>query len=181
MRSARVRSLATVAAAGVLAAVALTASPAAAAVPIEHPTGANDLVLAIDHTRNGWGGEYSDGYDVKLYGDGRLVIAPPPVDDETPPKARVVELDERGIQRILRRAARAGLLADTEYGEAGVTDQGTSTIRVDAGGKVREVHVYALLLEQGDPGLPREQRAARRSLRRFVHAAADPSSYVVKG
>lgn len=178
MRTPPVRSLATVAVA-LLAAVALTPPATGSAAPIGHPTGTDEFVLVIEHTMNGWGSEYSDGYDVRLYGDGRLVIMAPAVDDETPPKERVVQVGERGIQRILRRAAKAGLLDDPEYGEAGVTDQGTSTVRVDAGGKVRTVHVYALLLDQGDAGLPREQRAARRALRRFVHAAADPSSYVV--
>lgn len=113
-----------------------------------------------------------------MYGDGRIVIVPPSTSTAPPlPEAIVVRVSEDGIQRLLRGARTAGLLRTTDYGEAGVTDQGTSVIDVDAAGRTRTVDVYALLLPEGDRGLSRAQRLHRRALRGFLHDAADPDFY----
>jgi hypothetical protein len=126
---------------------------------IEHPTGSDDVVFHTDTERNGWGGEYPNAVRYTVYGDGRVVF-----DDGTER-----QWSERRLQRFLRDARDVGLLGDTDYGEATVTDQGTTTITVHAGGVDRTRHIYALELSEGDRGLPREQREARRELRRFLH------------
>jgi hypothetical protein len=154
--------------------LAVLAPVAGASRPIPHPRGASDVVLRIHHDRNGWGAEYPDGVDVTVYGNGTVVIRRPGASDDAPPEPERVHVDEAGLQRLLREARKAGLLRDTDYGEAMVTDQGTSTITIDAGGDRRTVRVYALLLPDGDRGLTRDQREARGALRRFVHFAAQP-------
>jgi hypothetical protein len=159
-------------------ALASTTIPAAAAAPaIPHPTGASSVVVSIVHEPNGWGADYDDGFDVLVFGDGRVVISPPASGDVLAPTLREFRVSERGLQRLLRAARRAGLLTKTNFGDAGVTDQGTSEIRVVAAGKARTFLVYALLLEDGDRGLPSRQRDARQALRRFVHNAARRSFY----
>jgi hypothetical protein len=70
----------------------------------------------------------------------------------------------------LREARRIGLLGDAEYGQALVTDQGTTTVEIHAGGIDRAVAIYALELPEGDRGLPKDQRQARRALRAFLHS-----------
>ena len=126
---------------------------------IEHPTGSKDVVFRTATERNGWGGEYPDAVAYTVFGDGRVVF-----DDGTER-----QWSERRLQRFLRDARAVGLLDDTDYGEAMVTDQGTTTIEIHAAGVDRTRHLYALELPEGDRGLPREQRHARRELRRFLH------------
>ncbi len=155
------------------------ATPVTAPVaPIPHPTGPDDVVLRIESDRNGWGGEYEDGHDVTVYGDGRVVIVPPSdADGPDVPEATVLQVGEDGVQKILRGARRAGLLKATNYGEAGVTDQGSVTFEVTTAGEPRTTSVYALLLPEGDRGLPHKQQVLRQRLRTFVHHAADPEFY----
>jgi hypothetical protein len=94
-----------------------------------------------------------------MFGDGRVVF-----DNGTER-----QWSERRVQRFLRDAREVGLLGDTDYGDATVTDQGTTTVEVHAAGVDRTHHIYALELPEGDRGLLREQRQARRELRRFLH------------
>jgi hypothetical protein len=51
-----------------------------------------------------------------------------------------------------------------------VTDQGTTTVEIHAGGIDRALAIYALELPDGDRGLPNEQREARRDLRALLHS-----------
>jgi len=149
----------------VLPAVGVAPARAAAPTRIAHPTGAEVVVFHTESSRNYWGGEYRDATDLTVYGDGRI-------ESGSGPEMRVTE---RGIQRLLRDARSAGLLADTDFGQALVTDQGTTTVTVSACGSNREHSVYALELPDGDRGLPGPQQAARRHLRRFLHSLGDPS------
>ena len=164
MRTARRVLLCTLLAA-VLPALGVATGGATATTRIAHPTGAAVVVFRTESSRNSWGGEYRDATDLTVYGDGRI-------EPGSGPELRVTE---RGIQRLLREARAAGLLADTDFGEALVTDQGTTTVTVTAGGRTREHSVYALELPDGDRGLPRPQQAARRHLRRFLHSLGAPS------
>jgi hypothetical protein len=155
------------------------ATTIAAKPAIPHPTGPDDVVIHIEHSPNGWGGEYPEGSGVTVYGDGRVVIVPPSGaggDDPPLPEATVLRVTEDDIQKLLRAAKRAGLLRDADYGEAGVTDQGTSVFEVTTGA-THTASVYALLLEEGDRGLTRKQRAHREALRAFAHDAVDPDFY----
>jgi hypothetical protein len=126
---------------------------------IEHPTGSDDVVFRTDTERNGWGGEYPNAVAYTMFGDGRVVF-----DNGTER-----QWSERRVQRFLRDAREVGLLGDTDYGDATVTDQGTTTVEVHAAGVDRTHHIYALELPEGDRGLLREQPQARRELRRFLH------------
>ena len=124
---------------------------------IEHPTGATDVGFRTATEQNGWGAEYPNAVGFTVYGDGRVVY-----DDGTER-----QWSERRLQRFLRAA---GLLEDTEYGDAMVTDQGTTTVEIHAAGVDQTFEIYALELPEGDRGLPKEQRQARRDLRRFLHS-----------
>jgi hypothetical protein len=126
---------------------------------IVHPTGAQDVVLRTETGQSFWGGSYTDAAAFTLYGDGRLVDG----------DGATRQVSEAEVQRFLARAQRVGLLGDTQFGNALVTDQGTTTIEVHAGGVDRSLDIYALELVEGDHGLPRDQRRARRALRAFLH------------
>lgn len=154
-----------VAALTITAIAVVTASPAGAADVIPHPAGAADVVFHTETGPNFWGGEYPDAAEVTVYGDGRVVLG-----DGAERRMR-----ERQVQRLLRGARRVGLLDGTDFGEALVTDQGTTVIEVQAGGAGRSIEVYALELPDGDRGLPRAQRVARQRLRAFLHRVGQPS------
>ena len=126
---------------------------------ILHPSERSDVVLRTETSNNFWGGDYKDAAAFTLYGDGRLVHG----DGSTR------QLTEADVQRLLGDARRVGLLGDTEFGNALVTDQGTTTVEVHAGSVDRTLDIYALELVEGDRGLPRDQRHARRALRAFLH------------
>jgi hypothetical protein len=132
---------------------------------IPHPTSADVVVFHTESSRNGWGGEYPHATEVTVFGDGRVVYG----------DGSELRVTERGLQRLLRDARAAGLLDDTDFGQAGVTDQGTTTVEINAGGGAHTVAVYALELPEGDTGLPKAQRTARRELRRFLHALGKES------
>ena len=157
-----------------LATVLALAAPAHAA-PIDHPTDADAVILRVESTPNGFGAEYPDSSTTTLYAD-RVAIDPAGTDE-----ASVFEVDEAAVQRALRAVRRVGLLRTKErdYGEAGVTDQGTTAVEVHAGGVDRTTEVYALLLEEGDRGLTARQQRARRELRAFVDKVTQASFYGV--
>jgi len=152
--------------------LALTA-PVAAAAPIPYPTEADAVILRVESSPNGWGAEYPDGANVTVYAD-RVSIDP--VNADAPD---VFEIDEASVQRALRAARKAGLLRTKvrDYGEAGVTDQGTTEVEVHAGGVDHTFSVYALLLEEGDRGLTAQQQRARRALRAFVDKVTHAAFY----
>jgi hypothetical protein len=138
-------------------------------------------VLRIETGPNFFGGYYRDGATVTVRADGEVVIARPAtvVGAENAPEPIVLHVNERGLQRVLRTAEKAGLLAASppDVGEPGVTDQGTTSIQVTAGTVDRTVSVYALLLKAGDASVTPAQRDARRALRRLIHRVADPAFY----
>jgi hypothetical protein len=142
------------------------------AEPIPHSKSPDVVIFSTESSRNGWGGEYPDATNLFMYGDGRIVMQV-----RGSPDASELRVTERGVQRLLRGARAAGLLDDTDYGEAGVTDQGTTTVEIDAEASHHTFSVYALELPEGDRGLPRAQRAARRGLRRFLHAVGSSSYF----
>jgi len=141
--------------------------PAGGATPtrITHPTGADIIIFHSESSPNMWGGVYRDATAVTVSGDGRVVCG----------DGSEVRVTERGIQRLLRGARGAGLLEDTDFGQAGVTDQGTTRVVVNAGGTTHTTDIYALELPDGDRGLRQPQKAARRRLRRFLHSVGDLS------
>ena len=113
-----------------------------------------------------------------MYGDGRVVIQRPVgVPGDLAPEPLVLQAGQAGVERALHAAMHAGLYADTDYGQAGVTDQGTSAIDVATDAVQQHTAVYALLLVDGDHGLTPAQQRARHHLRRFLHRVADPTFF----
>jgi len=157
-------------------------SPAAgAAAPIPHPTEPDAVILHVETSPNGFGGEYDDGGSVTIFPD-RVEFEPTQAGGAGADTAPVVfQLDEASVQRALRAARRAGLLRgkQRDYGDAGVTDQGTTVVEIHAGSVDRTISVYALLLPEGDRGLAPGQQRARKALRAFVHKVTTAAFYGV--
>jgi hypothetical protein len=118
--------------------------------PIEHPTGAGDLVLRVE-TGGGLIAPTAALTAVpmfSLFGDGTIVtqgaqieIYPGPA---LPPLIET-HLTEDGVQAILRGADEAGLLGpDASYLDCAVPDVGTTTFTVTATGSTHTVKVTAL-------------------------------------
>ncbi len=129
---------------------------------IEHPTGANDIILRM----GSGGGHMLFGFDLisapvfTLYGDGTVIFQP--VDNRGAPFGAVPNLpwtighmDEEGIQALLLYALDTGRLANAKanYDHPGIADAGTTVFNLNAGGVEKVVTVYALF-EASDPTAP---------------------------
>ena len=133
---------------------------------IEHPTGATDIVLRYDVGGGlmmaGWAASQVPTFT--LYGDGTVVFRnttqemPPAVGSVTRGNPlRIAKLSEAQIQDLLEFAiGTSGLGAAREqYDNPMVTDVGTTTFTIDAGGVKKEVNIYALGMEtEGVPDMP---------------------------
>ena len=108
-----------------------------------------------------------------LYGDGTVIVPGAVIQIYPGPAIYPLvrsRLSERQVQALLRRAARAGLLARgaIDYGTVGVSDMPTTTLLVNAGGKHLERAAYALGATAGGNGLSAAQARARQALARFI-------------
>lgn len=146
--------------------------------PIEHPTGADEVVLR-------W--EYRDGFvpyeyllkrlpSWTLYGDGRLVVEGPMIEiypSPALPNVQVRLVSEDGIQTVLRAADDAGLLdGDASYDYRCITDAPTTVFTTNAGGSTSVVSAYAL--GDGTEGnCPDVDLEARRTLAEFRDRLGD--------
>lgn len=185
LASRRLGSGARLAALGLLVA-ACSATGAAGASPtsgaIAHPSGPDELVLRIETV----GGSVAPAAlldrlpDASLYGDGRLLtpgaqiaIYPPPA----LPSVQVIRLDEAAVQRILARAAAAGLLGpDRRLDRPGIADAPTTVVTVVAGGSRHVTSAYALGVGgTGDESAERVALAAFRDALLDPRALADPA------
>ncbi|MCS7246521.1 MAG: hypothetical protein NZ696_02840 [Thermomicrobium sp.] len=162
-----------------------TPPPTMEPTPIPHPSGPNDLVLRIETT----GGLIPPSVlptelpELSVYGDGTVIQLGPQITLYPPPalpNLLVSRITEDGLQRLLREAAAAGLLAgDADYPLQGVYDAPTTFFTVNAGGRVSRVSVYALGIEHpDDPRLSPEHRLARRRLAEFAQKATDLLSWL---
>lgn len=125
---------------------------------IDHPTGADELVLRME---NG-GGFVPIEYNlraipgVSLFGDGRLIVEGPMIEiypGPAMPNLQVSRLTEEAIQAILAEAEKAGLLAgDASYDYPCVADLPTTTFTVLSDGQTHTVSAYALGFEEGTTG-----------------------------
>lgn len=163
---------------------------------LEHPTGADEIVLRYEEG----GGFMMPEFVVTmapiftLYGDGTVVfrnpdLAPPPTEDgifRNPP-FRIAKLDEQQIQSLLDFAANDGALgvARDQYEHNGIADAGTAIFTINAGGREKTVSVYALGIE--GPGTPdeairRQFQALAGRLRDFDEGGSVPTDeYVPHG
>jgi hypothetical protein len=147
--------------------------------PIAHPAGPEELVLRIDvsggrlppHSPLTWPPKLS------VYGDGLVILLGPQMTIYPPPALPNVlrgRITEAGLQRLLREAEAAGLLAgDAEYPLPGVSDAPTTFFTVNAGNRTSRVTVSGLGLDEGVDlsGLSPQQRVARQRLASFYETA----------
>jgi hypothetical protein len=124
------------------------------ATAIDHPTGANDLILRVEYE----GGFVPVGYHLRrlpswsLFGDGRIVTEGPQIEiypAPALPNLLVRTVSEDGIQAILRAARDAGLMdGDATYDYPCVTDLPTTVFTLTADGSTSVVSAYALGVDQ---------------------------------
>lgn len=143
---------------------------------IDHPTGADDVVIRI---ASGGGLVPVEQAATRqptllLTGDGRLLLPPTEAGSDGPRTPRLVPMqvarvEEDQVQALLALAAGAGLLsAPPDYRDSGgpqVTDAPTTTVTLAAAGGTWEHEAYALGFDRGTE--------ARRALRTFVDAASE--------
>lgn len=152
------------------------ASPTTNPDAIEHPTGADDVIVKI---------EYAGGFVMPqtlinrmpvfvLFGNGCYVVQGPQIEIFPAPALPNLQetcLNEEGVQEILARATAAGLLdGDAEYRNDMIADATTTVFTVTAGGQTSVVRAYALELDAGmdDPNMTEEQQEAREKLLTFM-------------
>jgi hypothetical protein len=138
---------------------------------IDHPTGADQLVLRVSTG----GGFVTLEYNLRsiagisIYGDGRMIVEGPMIEiypGPALPNLQVTHLSEDAIQAILQEARTAGLLGeDASYDYPCVADLPTTTFTVSAEGTTHTVSAYALGFTEGAeasadcPGVDAEARA----------------------
>ena len=122
---------------------------------IDHPAGADDLVLRVA-TGGGfvaveWSLRTLPGFS--LYGDGRLIVEGPMIEiypGPALPNLQVRQVSEDAVQAILAEAERAGLLGrDASYEYPCIADAPTTTFTVNAEGATHTISAYALGFEEG--------------------------------
>lgn len=158
---------------------------------IEHPTGADELVLRIFTG----GGFVPVEYNLRalpgisIYGDGRMIVEGPMIEiypGPALPNLQVTRLTEEAVQAILEAASDAGLLGkDASYDYPCVADLPTTTFTVVAEGETHTVSAYALGVE-GDMGadtcgLPGIDVEARAALADFQTKLGDLRSWLPEG
>jgi hypothetical protein len=143
------------------------------------PSGApGDLVVRVV-TEGGFAAESGGPArlpDLSVFADGRVITeGPRTLEYPGPalPNLREFRFTRVGLDLVVDEARAAGLLDDPppDYGEAGITDQPTTTVTVRVEGTTRELHVYALGF---DDGLTAGQRQNRRRLLQFIGFAGHP-------
>jgi len=144
--------------------------------PIDHPQGASDVVVKIEHV----GGFVMQETIVTrlphfvLYGDGSVITQGPQIAIYPPPalpNLQMGTLTGEGIQRILEAAREAGLLdGDKEYRLDMIADAPTTVFTITADGETHTISVYALMLvedELNNDLVPEDEREARQKLAEF--------------
>ena len=134
---------------------------------IEHPVGADDVVLRIG---------YEGGFVpieqaflnlpmLLVTGDGRLIVQGPQIEiypGPLLPNMQVRTISEAGIQQLLDMAAEHGLLTDREYtNPTNIADAPDTVVVINANGDTYEHRAYAL-------GFDEENDELRAALAGFV-------------
>ncbi|HEY7660969.1 MAG TPA: hypothetical protein VIC58_10265 [Actinomycetota bacterium] len=155
---------------------------------IEHPTGADDLVLRVEYQ----GGFVPYEFMLKrvpawsLYGDGTVIVEGPVIEiypGPALPNLLAFSITEEGIQAILEAAQEAGLMdGDATYGYPCIADAADTVFTTNAGGSTSVVSAYAL--EFADPALstggdcPDVDTQARAKLAEFQRMLGDLRSWL---
>jgi hypothetical protein len=131
------------------------ATGATGATGIEHPTGADQLILRMAYEGGFVPYEYTLGGTPfwSLFGDGTLIVPGPQIEiypGPALPNLTATQLSEDGIQAILQAARDAGLLdGDANYGDQCIADAATTVFTTTADGTTSVVSAYAL--DVGEP------------------------------
>ena len=154
------------------------------AEPIDHPTGADELILRWEQT----GGFVPYEYELRripgwsLYGDGTLVVPGPMIEIYPPPAWPALvgtSITEDGVQAILQAAQAAGLMdGDASYDYACITDMPTTVFTTVALGTTSVVSAYALSANGSCPDVDEEARA---TLAGFQTKLGDLASWLPEG
>jgi hypothetical protein len=149
-----------------------------------HPTGKADVVLRVE----AGGGFVTPQYNLTqppgftLYGDGTVIVTGPMIEifpQPAMPNLQKATISQKAVDKILSAAKQAGLFAnDVDYGQPGITDVGTTTFTINAGGKTYTSNIYAFGFEdQPDggtvEGLTQAQVQAREEVTKFVAKIQD--------
>ena len=128
---------------------------ATGATGIEHPTGADQLILRMAYEGGFVPYEYTLGSTPfwSLFGDGTLIVPGPQIEiypGPALPNLTATPVSEDGIQAILEAARDAGLMdGDANYGNQCIADAATTVFTTTAEGKTSVVSAYAL--DVGEP------------------------------
>jgi hypothetical protein len=152
---------------------------------IEHPTGADELVLRVDVG----GGFVAPGYSIRqipswsLFGDGHVITQGPQIEiypGAALPSLLVTPISEEGVQAILEAARAAGLIgADADHPYPCIADAATTTFTLVADGRTHVVTAYALGQDQA-PCQGADVRA-RAELADFQAKLGDLRSWLPQG
>ncbi|MEX2422257.1 MAG: hypothetical protein WD670_10630 [Actinomycetota bacterium] len=156
---------------------------------IDHPTGADQLVLRVEYQ----GGFVPYEYILKrmpgwsLYGGGTVIVEGPVIEiypGPAMPNLLAFTLTEEAVQTILEAARDAGLLdGDASYGYPCIADAADTVFTVTAGGTTSVVSAYAL--EFSDPAMndscPDVDTEARAKLLEFSRMIGDLQSWLPEG
>lgn len=156
---------------------------------IEHPTGADELVLRVQTG----GGFVPVEYNLRavpgfsLFGDGRLIVEGPMIEIYPPPalpNLQASRLTEEAVQAILVQAQEAGLLGpDATYDYPCIADAPTTTFTVVADGGTHTVSAYALGFEEGmgQGSCADVDEQARAELAEFSQMLGDLAGWLPQG
>lgn len=142
---------------------------------IEHPTGADEVVLRVSSAGGFVMPEFlfSAVPQFTLYGDGTVIVpgaVPAIFPGPALPPLQARRLNEEGIQTILRAVAATGIfVADARFdgAQAMVADAPDTVFTLNADGTSVEVSIYALgFLDPANlpPGMPQAEVAAHNAL-----------------
>jgi hypothetical protein len=142
---------------------------------IEHPTGADDVVLRIGYEGGFVPVEYAflDLPNLLVTGDGHVIVQGPQIEiypGPLLPNLQQRTISEAGIQALLRLAEEHDLFRDVAYkDDANIADAPYTVVTLSANGDTYEHEAYALGL--GGDGTESDEERAR--LASFVGQASD--------
>ena len=138
------------------------------------PLPADQRVFLFSAGSNGWTSSFAEvmsGLNLVVYGDGRVFELAESQSTGLPPAYELARVDPLAVARFARDAEKQDLVNDTtDFGDATVTDQGSTTVALHGSSGRTSVNVYAFekLFEDG---LTRAQRRNRTELRTMIASA----------
>jgi hypothetical protein len=155
---------------------------------IEHPTGADQVILRMAYEGGFVPYEYTLGSTPywSLFGDGTVIVPGAQIEiypGPALPNLTATPVSEDGIQAILEAARDAGLMdGDASYGNQCIADAATTVFTTDADGQTSVVSAYAL--DVGEPAGTcgnGEDADARAKLAAFQAKLTDLQSWLPNG